>query len=198
MFDAVRKICQAALLVSLIGVAAACGDMARPEDIPPMTPEEAQSAPTSQPTATPPSADLPVEIEAVPTATGLPVEIETQPTATGLPVEIVEPGSPVLPTDLAVAPAAPAAGAAPVSPGSEAAQATAIADLAKQTGVPADQITVVSVDPMEWPDTSLGCPQEGMMYAQVITPGYLIVLETQGQQYEYHTDQGTNVVLCQK
>ena len=23
----------------------------------------------------------------------------------------------------------------------------------------------------------LGCPQEGMMYAQVITPGYLMVLE---------------------
>ncbi|NJN97125.1 MAG: hypothetical protein HC875_25045 [Anaerolineales bacterium] len=184
MFDIVRKIGQAALLVSLIGVAAACGDMARPEDIPPMTPEEAQSAPTSQPTPTPP-ADVPVEIKAV-------------PTATALPVEIVEPGSPVLPTDLAVEPAAPAEGAAPASPGSDAALAAAIADLTKQSGVPSDQITVVSVEPMEWPDASLGCPQEGMMYAQVITPGYLIVLEAQGQQYEYHTDQGTNVVLCQK
>jgi hypothetical protein len=51
---------------------------------------------------------------------------------------------------------------------------------------------------MEWSDASLGCPQEGMMYAQVITPGYLIVLEAQGQTFEYHTDQGTNVVLCQK
>lgn len=184
MFDVVRKIGQAALLVSLIGVAAACGDMARPEDIPPMTPEKAQSAPTSQPTATSP-ADVPVEIKVV-------------PAATALPVEIVEPSSPILPPELTVEPAAPAGDAAPVSPGSEKVLAIAITDLVKQTGVAADQITVVSVDPTEWPDASLGCPQEGMMYAQVITPGFLVILEAQGQQYEYHTDQGANVVLCQK
>lgn len=181
MFDAVRKIGQAALLVGLMGVVIACGDIATPKDIPPMTPGEAQSAPASQPTETPP-ADLPVEIESV-------------PTPTGLPVEIVEPGSPILPNSPV---AEPAESAAPVSPGSEAVLAVAIADLAKQTGVLADQITVVSVEPMEWPDASLGCPQPDMMYAQVITPGYLIVLEAQGQTFEYHADQGTNVVLCQQ
>jgi hypothetical protein len=37
-----------------------------------------------------------------------------------------------------------------------------------------------------------------MMYAQVITPGYLIILAAEGQQYEYHTDQAANVVLCQQ
>ena len=54
------------------------------------------------------------------------------------------------------------------------------------------------MEAVEWSDASLGCPQEGFMYAQVITPGYLIILEAQGEQYEYHTDQTTNVVLCQE
>lgn len=182
MMDAVRKICQAALLVGLIGIATACGDMATPSDIPPMTPEEAQPVPT-KPTETAP-ADLPLQIEAV-------------PTPTGKPVEIVEPGSPILPTSPVAEPAVPAAPAEGI-PGSQAALAAAVADLVKQIGIPADQITVASVEPMQWPDASLGCPQEGMMYAQVITPGYLVVLEAQGQTYQYHTDQRGTAVLCQK
>ncbi len=183
MVDAIRTICQAALLVGLIGIATACGDMATPSgDIPPMTPEKAQSAPT-EPTATAP-ADLSVQIEAA-------------PTPTGLPVEIVEPSSPILPTSPVAEPAAPSAPREGIV-GSQAALAAAVADLARQTGVPADQITVASVEPMEWPDASLGCPQEGMMYAQVITPGYLVALEAQGQTYQYHTDQRGTVVLCQK
>jgi hypothetical protein len=36
------------------------------------------------------------------------------------------------------------------------------------------------------------------MYAQVITPGFLIVLAAQGQTYEYHTDQKATVVLCNR
>jgi hypothetical protein len=85
------------------------------------------------------------------------------------------------------------------APGSEEAVAAAVADLAQKQGIPVDAITVQSVEPMEWGDTSLGCPQEGFMYAQVITPGYLIILEAQGQTYEYHTDaQGQSVVLCEQ
>lgn len=73
---------------------------------------------------------------------------------------------------------------------------TARQDLAQQLGMAADAITVVSVEAVDWPDASLGCPSEGMMYAQVITPGYRVVLETDGKTYEYHT--GDNqVVLCQ-
>ncbi len=52
--------------------------------------------------------------------------------------------------------------------------------------------------PVEWNDTSLGCPMPGMAYAQVITPGFRLVFEYQGQQSEYHTDQdGSNVVTCE-
>ena len=57
---------------------------------------------------------------------------------------------------------------------------------------------VLTFDPVEWGDTSLGCPMPGLVYAQVITPGFRFVFEYQGQQNEYHTDQdGSNVVTCE-
>ena len=49
---------------------------------------------------------------------------------------------------------------------------------------------------MEWSDASLGCPQPGMAYAQVITPGFRIALEAQGQLYQYHTDTKGQILLC--
>ncbi len=60
----------------------------------------------------------------------------------------------------------------------------------------AEDVTVKSVESREWRDASLGCPREGMMYAQVITPGYLIELTAKGKVYEFHTNQNTAVVLC--
>ena len=113
--------------------------------------------------------------------------------------EIVEPISPVSPISPIEKPTMTQMrqGVEPIK-GSEEALAAAIADLSEQTGVPADEITLVSMEAVDWSDASLGCPQEGFMYAQVITPGYLIILEAQEQQFEYHTDQTTNVVLCQE
>jgi hypothetical protein len=71
-------------------------------------------------------------------------------------------------------------------------------DLAQRLGVAVDQIQLVSVEAVDWSDTSLGCPQPGMMYAQVITPGYRVILGAGGERYEYHTDTGRFVVLCEK
>jgi hypothetical protein len=34
------------------------------------------------------------------------------------------------------------------------------------------------------------------MYAQTLTPGFLITLEAGGQQYFFHTDEKSTVVLC--
>jgi hypothetical protein len=189
------------LLVSACGAAA-------PEDIPVTPSVEAQFAPL-------PTQAMEIKSEGVPA-----------PTA-GLPTEIIEPNSPISsctadtnagcePTAIIAQPVSPVAPAsvepaqpaqqlvapdvspAQPLPGSETALAAAIADLVKQAGVPANQITLVSMEAKDWGDTALGCPQEGMMYAQVITPGYLMMFEAQGQQYEYHTDQTTNVVWCKK
>lgn len=74
---------------------------------------------------------------------------------------------------------------------------SSIADLARKLSVSEDDILINSVQEIEWGDASLGCPEEGMMYAAVITPGYLIVLEVAGKQYEYHTDTKDYVILCE-
>ncbi len=71
----------------------------------------------------------------------------------------------------------------------------AVADLANQLGIAPTAITVREVSEAEWPDASLGCPQPGMMYTQVITYGQQIILEADGRTYEYHASRG-HVVLC--
>ncbi len=69
--------------------------------------------------------------------------------------------------------------------------------LAQQVGVPPDQVAVVSATAVQWPDSSLGCPQPGFAYSQVVTPGYLIVLQAGGKTYEFHSDRaGQRVVTC--
>jgi hypothetical protein len=84
------------------------------------------------------------------------------------------------------------------SPDQPAAVDAALADAANQLGIEAEEVNVVTVEPMEWPDTSLGCPKPGEFYAQVVTPGYVIVVEGNGQELEYHGDENGNVVLCEE
>ena len=71
-------------------------------------------------------------------------------------------------------------------------------DLTSQANVPDGQITTVSVASVSWPDSSLGCPKPGIMYSQIVTPGYRITLQANGTSYEYHTDKGQRFVLCSK
>lgn len=74
----------------------------------------------------------------------------------------------------------------------------AVEYLAEELGTSAEQIEVLSVEMYEWPDASLGCPEPGKAYAQVITPGYRVILEAAGRKYELHTDEtGRNVVICE-
>jgi hypothetical protein len=65
--------------------------------------------------------------------------------------------------------------------------AEAVADLAGRLGVDPREITVVSQEEVTWPDASLGCPEPGMLYAQVLTDGIRIVLESDGRRYDYHS-----------
>lgn len=91
--------------------------------------------------------------------------------------------------------AAPAA-SVPIPEEAQAAVAAAAADLATRLGIDVGSLTVVEVTRMDWSDSSLGCPQPGILYAQVITPGYLIVLDSAGVKFDYHTALIGNVVLC--
>lgn len=89
-----------------------------------------------------------------------------------------------------------AGGDATPLPISDAAVDGAVKALAKRTEVNPATIDVVSVKEQEWSDTSLGCPQPGMAYAEVITPGYLVVLRAAGKQYHVHTDKAGRAVVC--
>lgn len=73
------------------------------------------------------------------------------------------------------------------SPDAEAAGA-AMLDLAERTGVNIAEIQVVSVQQTEWRDSCLELGQPNESCAQVMVPGYRVVLEVEGQQYVYHTD----------
>lgn len=84
-------------------------------------------------------------------------------------------------------------GAAPLppvqEPGNSGAQhliERAIADLQAVLGIGAEQVVVQEVLPTEFPDASLGVPEPGMTYAQVVTPGYVIRLAAGGKVYQYH------------
>ncbi|MFZ0543813.1 MAG: hypothetical protein WAM60_00145 [Candidatus Promineifilaceae bacterium] len=87
---------------------------------------------------------------------------------------------------------------APGAPGleAEAVIQLSIQALAGRLGIDAGEITLLEVAPQDWPDSSLGCPSPDQLYAAVITPGYEITLEAQGQSYSYHTDKTENVILC--
>jgi hypothetical protein len=69
--------------------------------------------------------------------------------------------------------------------------------VAQQLGAQINQVNVSSVQAVEWRDASLGCPEPGMNYAQVITPGYLIRLTANGEDFEFHSDRAGNVVTCE-
>lgn len=72
----------------------------------------------------------------------------------------------------------------------------AVADCADRLGVDVEQVRVVLAVDVTWPDASLGCPQPGRLYAQVLTPGMLVELEVDGVRYEYHARRGEEPFWC--
>ena len=68
------------------------------------------------------------------------------------------------------------------------------ADLVSRLQIDPDTIKLVSVEHVEWTDGCLGIQTPGVMCTQVITPGYRVVLEADGKQYDYHTNESGDVV----
>ena len=52
-----------------------------------------------------------------------------------------------------------------------------------------------SVEPRQWPDSSLGCPQPGLSYLQVITAGYVVKFADAGGEHEVRVA-GETAVIC--
>src|SRR3989442_6915675 len=82
----------------------------------------------------------------------------------------------------------------PGKPDAEAA-ALALRTLAAKLSVPIERIKIVSVSPVEWRDSSLGCPERGMVYTPVLTPGYKVTLRAADRDHVVHVAR-THVVIC--
>lgn len=68
--------------------------------------------------------------------------------------------------------------------------------VAEALGTAPDAVTVISVEPREFADASLGCPQPGMAYAQVLTPGWQVVVEAEGRRFDVRVNQAGAARLC--
>ncbi len=143
------------------------------------------SAPPAGSTSSAPTATRAV----VPAPTAAP----TLPAASGVP----SPTSAPRPTASATEAPRPAAATATTS-GLERAVANAQADLARRLGVAPASASVVQSESVTWPDGSLGCPQPGVMYTQIVTPGYHVVLSAGGQEYDYRGTQNAQMRLCER
>jgi len=71
----------------------------------------------------------------------------------------------------------------------------AVQDLARNTGVAPESITVSTVDFVEWPDACLGVQNPKLACAEVITPGFRIILVIGETSYGYRTDLTASVIL---
>lgn len=75
----------------------------------------------------------------------------------------------------------------------------AIGNLSQRLG---EDITIDDLNAYQWferefADASLGCPQPGQLYAQVVTLGYQFLLTYDGTVYDYRvSDNGELVTLC--
>ncbi len=158
-------------VLALALLLAGCGGSSE-EEAPPEAAPIQEATPTQEPTATPTVSPLPTPAEQ-------PLQVSPLPTDTSgsrgvKPVNVNDPEERIV--------------------------ERAVQRLAEFLAIDPSEVTVVSVEAVEWRDSSLGCPQPGRMYAQVITPGYKIVLQAQGQEYTFHTDSRPegSMVLCQK
>ena len=75
------------------------------------------------------------------------------------------------------------------------AEQAAISRLSSTLNLPPEEISVISTEAVEWPDGCLGVQRPGMMCTQAIVPGYRIILQAGGEQYEFRTNESGSQVV---
>ncbi|MGI9291219.1 MAG: hypothetical protein ACR2QG_08075 [Gammaproteobacteria bacterium] len=68
------------------------------------------------------------------------------------------------------------------TPAEQGPAALAQSTVAQYAGVNYKEVQILSTEPVEFSDSSLGCPEPGMGYLQVITPGHIVIAEVDGQE----------------
>jgi hypothetical protein len=67
--------------------------------------------------------------------------------------------------------------------------------LAKELGLDVAEVRIRQVVSVQWPDTCLGVQLPGQVCAFHVVQGYRVILEANGQEYEYHTNtEGSSLV----
>jgi hypothetical protein len=145
-----------------------------------------------------------LEETAVPPQTTIPEELpmndetsETDPTPTNDDKQVSEPvtvdlGS-ITPETIG---GTPIVQPAPGNPGLKEPVVQAMTDLSQRFGFSMDDIKLVSLLEVTWPDGSLGCPQPGMAYTQALVPGQQMILRVAGEEYYYHSGRGGQFDYC--
>lgn len=71
------------------------------------------------------------------------------------------------------------------------------ADLAEKLGADAGAINVVTARAVTWNDGSLGCARPDQVYTQALVPGYQVILEYEGNKYDYRAAETGYFFLCE-
>ena len=69
-------------------------------------------------------------------------------------------------------------------------------ELVNLFGADFSSIELASYEPVTWNDTSLGCPQPDMGYAQMLVDGYKIQLQVCDMMFNFHGANGEDPFLC--
>lgn len=83
-----------------------------------------------------------------------------------------------------------------IPPDAQAVVDLVLQDAASKLGVDASTLSVTAIEAVDWPDASLGCAEEGGVYAQVVSPGYRITVTDGSTTLEYHTGLNDAFVTC--
>ena len=76
-------------------------------------------------------------------------------------------------------------------------EAAARSFLAIRLGVSAEEPILSRLERVEWDDSSLGCPQPDVVYAQAIVSGFNLLFEHSGDTLEIHSNQdGSQLATC--
>ncbi|RPI80183.1 MAG: hypothetical protein EHM41_23220 [Chloroflexi bacterium] len=66
--------------------------------------------------------------------------------------------------------------------------------LSQELEIPPSEMAITSIEAVDWPDGCLGISRPNISCLTVITPGYRIMMEAGGEQYEVRTNRSGSVV----
>ena len=188
------------LVAGLALVVAACGadvdpisETAQPDSTLAAQTTEGTSTTVTPATPQPPEDDYGVDPEAGETEAG-----ETETTTTTVSEATPPPDGPVDAGGGKIVEPVPVEDSAPPIVGEAPASVmeAIMADLSGLTGAQPSAFTVIRAESVIWNDGSLGCAQPGVMYTQATVPGYWVVIDHAGTEYDYRTNDRGSFVRC--